>query len=86
MLKNMPSMHKRMLGILPKGMNNVKPLSYIANTLNIDFRQANALINELSIKYGIPIGSIRYGERPGVFIPLNNDEKTDRSCTTKKPN
>lgn len=65
----------RVLEMIPRGMYQAKPVSEIADVLEMDVRSVHGVIADLCIKYYIPIVSTRSAERKGVFIAVTEEEK-----------
>lgn len=72
MLK-LTSLQKDVYSLLPKGASRPRPQSEITRLLGIDKRTVSAIINELIVKHGIPIGSNRY-EPTGYYLIENAEE------------
>ena len=65
---------KRVLSLIPTGMDRPVLVTEISNILGLDKRSVARLINQLT-RLGVPIGSLRQADRNGVFIPLTEEER-----------
>lgn len=71
-----PEHIKKLIEALPRGINNAKPVSYIAKLLKVDLRTVQAYKAIAIRDYGIPIGSRRDSHNGGLFIIENDEERT----------
>jgi hypothetical protein len=66
---------RRVLNLIPSGMDRPILVTEISNILGLDKRSVASVINQLT-RLGVPIGSLRQADRNGVFIPINEEERT----------
>lgn len=74
-LKEMSKLEADVFQLLPFGMDKVINTNDIRRILNIEERHIREIIADLIVEHGIPIGSLRFGERSGYFIATNDEEK-----------
>lgn len=66
----------RVLRIIPKGLDNRKRIADLAKTMNMHVRDFYDAIHSLIMKYGICIVSTRDGRDGGIYIPLDEEERS----------
>lgn len=73
-----PEHIQSLVNVLPRGVNNAKPASYIAKLLGIDKRTVQAYKASAIRDFGIPIGGRRdaSADNSGLFIIENEEERT----------
>ncbi|MRI80715.1 hypothetical protein GIY11_01535 [Aerococcaceae bacterium DSM 109653] len=83
-LKPMNYMQKRLFGLIPRGDERLVTLADLANILEIDVRSVQLMVNQLVIKFGIPICSYRDKFRSGLFIAITDEQRLDGLITFKE--
>lgn len=74
-LKDMSRLQRDVFMLIPFGMDRLVSTTDIGKILNIDERYIRGIIEELIMKYEIPIGSSREKNHSGYFIATNLEEK-----------
>lgn len=68
------SKQQQIYNLLPRGMAHSITAKELSSLTGIEQREVYAILNELLMKYEVPIGAMREGNR-GYFIITNEDER-----------
>lgn len=74
MKKELPEIYRRVLSLIPLGMERPRTAREIQNATKLGERKIRAIIRDLTVVYKIPIGAVR-GDIKGYYIPLNAEER-----------
>ena len=76
-LKKLPQRHQQILAFIPNGSDAMITRVELVKLSGLSDRDVYQILNDLTIKYDIPIGSSRDCNHYGYFIPMNDQEKND---------
>ena len=76
-LKELPQRHQQILAFIPNGSDTMITRVELVKLSGLSDRDVYQILNDLTMKYDIPIGSSRDRKNFGYYIPLNDQEKND---------
>ena len=74
-LKELPQRHQKILAFIPNGSDAMITRVELVKLSGLSDRDVYQILNDLTMKYGIPIGSSRDCQNYGYYIPMNEAEK-----------
>ena len=76
-LKELPPRHQKILAFIPNGSDTMVTRVELVKLSGLSDRDVYQILNDLTMKYDIPIGSSRDCQNYGYYIPMNEAEKND---------
>ncbi|MGV3174867.1 hypothetical protein ACEE19_01210 [Aerococcus suis] len=76
-LKELPPRHQQILAYIPNGSDTMITRVELVKLSGLSDRDVYQILNDLTMKYDIPIGSSRDSKHFGYYIPMNEQEKKD---------
>ena len=76
-LKELPPRHQQILAFIPNGSDTMITRVELVKLSGLSDRDVYQILNDLTMKYDIPIGSSRDCQNYGYYIPMNEAEKND---------
>ena len=76
-LKELPQRHQQILAFIPNGSDTMITRVELVKLSGLSDRDVYQILNDLTMKYDIPIGSSRDRKNFGYYIPLNDQEKNN---------
>ena len=76
-LKELPHRHQKILAFIPNGSDAMITRIELVKLSGLSDRDVYQILNDLTMKYGIPIGSSRDCNHYGYFIPMDEEEKNN---------
>ncbi|MFW3504829.1 hypothetical protein ACN68I_03260 [Aerococcus viridans] len=74
-LKELPQRHRQILAYIPNGSQTMVTRVELVKLSGLNDRDVYQILNDLTMKYDIPIGSSRDRKHFGYYIPMNEQEK-----------
>ena len=74
-LKELPHRHQQILAYIPNGSETMITRVELVKLSGLSDRDVYQILNDLTMKYDIPIGSSRDSKHFGYYIPMNEAEK-----------
>ena len=74
-LKELPPRHQKILAFIPNGSDAMITRVELVKLSGLSDRDVYQILNDLTMKYDIPIGSSRDSNHYGYYIPMNEEEK-----------
>ena len=74
-LKELPPRHQQILAYIPNGSDTMITRVELVKLSGLSDRDVYQILNDLTMKYDIPIGSSRDSNHYGYYIPMNEEEK-----------
>lgn len=74
-MKELPKRHREILSYLPNGYDIMITNEELVNLTGLSEREIYLILNELPMKYDIPVGSSRDSSHNGFYIPMSEEEK-----------
>lgn len=74
-LKELPQRHQQILAYIPNGSDTMITRVELVKLSGLSDRDVYQILNDLTMKYDIPIGSSRDRKHFGYYIPMNEQEK-----------
>ena len=74
-LKKLPPRHQKILAFIPNGSDTMITRVELVKLSGLSDRDVYQILNDLTMKYDIPIGSSRDRKHFGYYIPTNEQEK-----------
>ena len=78
-LKELPQRHQKILAFIPNGSDTMITRVELVKLSGLSDRDVYQILNDLTMKYDIPIGSSRDCQNYGYYIPMNEAEKNNGS-------
>ena len=76
-LKELPQRHQKILAFIPNGSDTMITRVELVKLSGLSDRDVYQILNDLTMKYDIPIGSSRDCNHYGYYIPMNEEEKNN---------
>ena len=76
-LKKLPQRHQQILAFIPNGSDTMITRVELVKLSGISDRDVYQILNDLTMKYDIPIGSSRDCKNYGYYIPMDEAEKNN---------
>lgn len=76
-LKELPHRHQQILAYIPNGSDTMITRVELVKLSGLSDRDVYQILNDLTMKYDIPIGSSRDCQNYGYYIPMNEQEKNN---------
>ena len=76
-LKELPHRHQQILAFIPNGSDTMVTRVELVKLSGLSDRDVYQILNDLTMKYDIPIGSSRDCNHYGYYIPMNEAEKNN---------
>ena len=76
-LKELPHRHQQILAFIPNGSDTMITRVELVKLSGLSDRDVYQILNDLTMKYDIPIGSSRDCNHYGYYIPMNEAEKNN---------
>lgn len=76
-LKELPQRHQQILAYIPNGSDTMITRVELVKLSGLSDRDVYQILNDLTMKYDIPIGSSRDCNHYGYYIPMNETEKNN---------
>ena len=76
-LKELPQRHQKILAFIPNGSDTMITRVELVKLSGLSDRDVYQILNDLTMKYDIPIGSSRDCNHYGYYIPMNEAEKNN---------
>lgn len=76
-LKELPQRHQKILAFIPNGSDTMITRVELVKLSGLSDRDVYQILNDLTMKYDIPIGSSRDCQNYGYYIPMNEAEKNN---------
>lgn len=74
-LKELPHRHQQILAFIPNGSDAMITRVELVKLSGLSDRDVYQILNDLTMKYDIPIGSSRDRKNFGYYIPMDEEEK-----------
>ena len=76
-LRELPQRHQQILAYIPNGSDTMITRVELVKLSGLSDRDVYQILNDLTMKYDIPIGSSRDCQNYGYYIPMNEAEKNN---------
>ena len=76
-LKELPHRHQEILSYIPNGSATMVTRDELVSLSGLSDREVYHVLNDLTMKYNVPIGSSRDSKHNGYYIPMTEEEKTN---------
>ena len=76
-LKELPHRHQQILAFIPNGSATMVTRDELVSLSGLSDREVYHVLNDLTMKYNVPIGSSRDSKHNGYYIPMTEEEKTN---------
>ena len=76
-LKELPHRHQQILAFIPNGSDTMITRVELVSLSGLSDREVYHVLNDLTMKYNVPIGSSRDSKHNGYYIPMTEEEKTN---------
>ena len=76
-LKELPQRHQEILSYIPNGSATMVTRDELVSLSGLSDREVYHVLNDLTMKYNVPIGSSRDSKHNGYYIPMTEEEKTN---------